>query len=40
MLNRLKAEHENENIYLSSIADEAIRVYYGQVMGKVRTAAN
>jgi hypothetical protein len=28
LLNRLKAEHENENAYLSSIVDEAIRHYY------------
>lgn len=31
LLNRLKAEHENENAYLSSIVDEAIRHYYKQV---------
>jgi hypothetical protein len=30
MLNKLKAEHENENVYLSSIVDEVIRFYYGQ----------
>jgi hypothetical protein len=29
MLNRLKVEHEDENVYLSSIVDEAIRCYYG-----------
>lgn len=34
MLNKLKAEHENENIYLSSIVDEAIRFYYEHVLGK------
>jgi hypothetical protein len=28
MMNRLKAEHEDENVYLSSIVDEAIRYYY------------
>ena len=31
MLNRLKAEHEDENVYLSSIVDEALRFYYGHV---------
>jgi hypothetical protein len=31
MLNRLKAEHEFENVYLSSIADQAIRHYYEYV---------
>lgn len=35
LLNKLKAEHENENVYLSSIVDEAIRYYYGHVLGKV-----
>jgi hypothetical protein len=34
MLNRLKAEHEDENVYLSSIVDEAIRYYYGVVLGR------
>ena len=28
MLNKLKAEHEDENVYLSSIVDEAIRYYF------------
>ena len=28
MLNRLKAEHEDENVYLSSIVDEAFKFYY------------
>lgn len=28
MLNKLKAEHEDENVYLSSILDEAVRRYY------------
>jgi hypothetical protein len=28
MLNKLKAEHEDENVYLSSIVDEAIRHYF------------
>jgi hypothetical protein len=36
LLNKLKAEHENENVYLSSIVDEAIRFYYGHVLGKVK----
>ena len=31
MLNRLKAEHVDENVYLSSIVDEALRFYYGHV---------
>jgi hypothetical protein len=31
MLNRLKAEHEDENAYLSSIVDEALRFYYKHV---------
>jgi hypothetical protein len=31
MLNKLKAEHEDENVDLSSIVDEAIRYYYGGV---------
>jgi hypothetical protein len=31
MLNRLKAEHEDENVYLSSIVDDGIRYYYGWV---------
>jgi hypothetical protein len=35
LLNKLKAENENENVYLSSIVDEAIRYYYGHVLGKV-----
>jgi hypothetical protein len=37
MLNRLKAEHEDEDedVYLSSIVDEAIRYYYeGFLTGK------
>jgi hypothetical protein len=34
MLNRLKAEHEDENVYLSSIVDEAVRWYYEVVFGK------
>ena len=33
MLNRLKAEHEDANAYLSSIVDEALRYYYGHVLG-------
>jgi len=33
MLNKLKAEHEDENVYLSSIVDEALRFYYGHVFG-------
>jgi hypothetical protein len=28
MLNRLKAEHEDENTYLSSIVDDGIRHYF------------
>jgi hypothetical protein len=28
MLNKLKAENEDENVYLSSIVDEAVRFYY------------
>lgn len=28
ILNKLKAEHEDVNAYLSSIVDEAIRFYY------------
>jgi hypothetical protein len=28
LLNKLKAEHEDVNAYLSSIIDEAIRFYY------------
>jgi hypothetical protein len=28
LLNKLKAEHEDVNAYLSSIVDEAIRFYY------------
>ena len=31
MLNRLKDEHVDENVYLSSIVDEALRFYYGHV---------
>jgi hypothetical protein len=34
ILNRLKAEHEDENVYLSSIVDEAVMWYYGFVFGK------
>jgi hypothetical protein len=34
MLNRLKAEHEDENVYLSSIVDEAIRYYYEGVFNR------
>jgi hypothetical protein len=34
MLNKLKAENEDENIYLSSIVDEAVRWYYGFVFEK------
>jgi hypothetical protein len=34
ILNRLKAEHEDENVYLSSIVDEAIRYYYGGVFNR------
>jgi hypothetical protein len=37
LLNRLKAEHENENAYLSSIVDEAIRHYYKQVFEEENT---
>ena len=33
MLNRLKAEHEDANAYLSSIVDDALRFYYGHVLG-------
>jgi hypothetical protein len=36
LLNKLKGEHENENVYLSSIVDEAIRFYYGHMMDKGR----
>jgi hypothetical protein len=31
LLNRLKAEHQDENAYLSSIVDEAIRYYYEHI---------
>ncbi|MDF2591990.1 MAG: hypothetical protein K0S75_1456 [Clostridia bacterium] len=34
MLNKLKAEHEDENVYLSSILDEAIRRYFEFVCSK------
>lgn len=34
MLNKLKAEHEDENVYLSSILDVAIRHYYEFVFSK------
>jgi hypothetical protein len=34
MLNKLKAEHEDENVYLSSIVDEAVRFYYNHVFSK------
>ncbi|MBL4934236.1 hypothetical protein JK636_00535 [Clostridium sp. YIM B02515] len=34
MLNKLKAEHEDENVYLSSILDEAVRHYYEFVFSK------
>lgn len=27
LLNKLKAEHEDENVYLSTIIDEALRFY-------------
>jgi hypothetical protein len=35
MLNRLKAEHQDENVYLSSIVDEAIRYYFEGVLGSM-----
>jgi hypothetical protein len=31
MLNKIKAEHPDENIYLSTIIDEALRHYYNHV---------
>jgi hypothetical protein len=34
MLNKLKAENEDENVYLSSIGDEAVRFYYDFVFPK------
>jgi hypothetical protein len=34
MLNKLKAEHEDENVYLSSILDEAVRHYFEFVFSK------
>lgn len=34
MLNRLKAEHRDENAYLSSIVDEAIRHYYEHIFNE------
>ena len=35
MLNKLKAEHPDENVYLSTIVDEALRHYYEAVLNKV-----
>jgi hypothetical protein len=32
MLNRLKAENQDENVYLSSIVEEAIRYYYRHIL--------
>jgi hypothetical protein len=34
MLNKLKSEHENENVYLSSIVDMALKFYYRHVLGE------
>ena len=34
MLNKLKAEHPDENVYLSTIVDEALRHYYAAVFNK------
>ena len=34
MLNKLKAEHPDVNVYLSTIVDEAIRHYYEAVFNK------
>lgn len=33
-LNELKATHEDVNVYLSTILDEAITEYYNKVLGK------
>ena len=35
MLNKLKAEHPDVNVYLSTIVDEALRHYYEAVLNKV-----
>lgn len=32
MLNQIKAEHQYENVYLSSIVDDAIRYYYQYII--------
>jgi hypothetical protein len=40
MLNMIKAEHPDENVYLSSILDEALRHYYDHILTQIRIYAS